>query len=100
MKELQETEYQSNFQKASSGGFGHNVLLEGQTSPTGNIYHALYVIDDCVISYDNAIKSSNDGDLTVSALFLKRNAVVIVGVIKNIQVTTGSVMAHLISIPK
>ena len=99
MKQLQEIEYQSNFQKASSGGFGHNILTEGQTSPAGNLYHAIYVIDDSVISYDNGIKSSNDGDTSVSTLFLKRNATIIVGIIKNIQVLSGDIMAHLISIP-
>ena len=97
MKEYQETEYQSNFQKASSGGFGHNIISGGQTSPTGSLYHAIYVIDDSVISYDNGIKSNNDGDTSVTSLFLKRNAIVIVGVVKNIQVTTGNIMAHLIS---
>lgn len=90
--------YTGYFQTASTGGYGHNILSTGQTSVSGRKYHAIQVIEDCEIGYSNAIEGNvNNGDATVSGLVLTAGTVIVLGVVKDISVVSGKIIAHLIT---
>lgn len=97
---LQEIENQGNYQIAMAGGFGHNVLVTGETSVADRLYFCVYANEDSVISYENGLKNTNNGDATVTSLSIEKTETVVLGVVKNINVVSGKVMGHLISVTK
>ena len=93
-------DYADSFKIASLGLYGHNVISDGETSATGRSYHALQVLSDCTVSYVSAFptKPLTNTDATVTALPLSKGMTIIVGCIKDISVTGGKLIAHLVSI--
>jgi len=91
-------DYGKKFEIASIGIYGHNILSGGDTSPIGRVYHAVQVLSDCSISYESAFPVPTNSDLTVTSLPLSQGSTIILGCAKNIVVTGGTLMAHLISI--
>jgi hypothetical protein len=86
------------FQTGSMGGFGHNILAAAATSVSGRKYHAIFAIEDSVIDYSNAIAiNKSDGDTTVTGLALTAGVTIILGSIKDISVTSGKILAYLIT---
>lgn len=93
--------YADNFKIASLGLYGHNIISAGETSPTGKAYHAIQVLSDCTISYDSAFPLASietNTDSTVTNLPLSTGMTIILGCVKNISVTSGQIIAHLISV--
>lgn len=89
--------YSSNYQIARTGGLGHNILRTGDTSEGDKYYHAVQAMSLSIISYDNAIYKANHGDASVSNLTIPAGTFVILGAVKNITVTSGCIMAHLLT---
>lgn len=93
--------YAKSFEIASLGLYGHNILSGGDTSATGKVYHAVQVLSDCSISYISAFPIASieaNTDSTVTSLSLSQGSTIILGCVKNISVTGGVLIAHLISV--
>jgi hypothetical protein len=88
------------YQNATLGVYGKNILAAGATSADGRKYIAVTATEVSVISYDNAIAPEYTyGDASVANLEIAAGMTVILGVIKNVHVISGNVIANLISRP-
>tara|TARA_R110000796_G_C14510914_1_gene429865 strand:- start:616 stop:933 length:318 start_codon:yes stop_codon:yes gene_type:complete len=95
-------DYAKNFEISSLGLYGHNIISNGETSPTGRAYNSIQVISNCTISYTSAFpaKPVTNTDASVTGLVLTKGTTIFLGCAKDISVTgtDGKILAHLISI--
>tara|TARA_R110000822_G_scaffold33849_1_gene96142 strand:- start:136 stop:441 length:306 start_codon:yes stop_codon:yes gene_type:complete len=88
------------YQNASLGIYGHKVFTTGQTSSAAHEFLAITAIEDSVVSYDKAdVQFQTYGDDSVTSLSITAGMVLVLGVIKNINVVSGKVLANLITRP-
>lgn len=92
-----QTTAEAYFQIASQGGFGHNMIATGTTSPTGSVYFSVKAFGDCTISYNKFdLPFNEDGDASVSGMVINDGDTAVLGAVQDIAVTGGSLQAHLV----
>lgn len=88
---------EANFQIASQGGFGHNMISTGTSSVAGRIYFAVEAQGECTISYNKYdLPFNTDGDASVAGLVIKDGASMVLGAVTDIAVTGGTLKANLV----
>ena len=95
-------DYGKVYEIVSLGLYGHNVINDGQTSPTGKVYNSIQCVITGTISYVSEFPESTvqtQTDATVTGLPVTAGQTIILGCVKAIAVAGGGkVVAHLISI--
>ena len=98
MASNQSTE-QTNFQKATQGAFGHNLISDGETSVANRVYFSVKAFGDCTISYDkHSLPYNTNGDASVTGLLIADGNECVLGAVENISVSGGTIMAHLVEL--
>ena len=70
--------HQATYQQASLGGYGHNIVSEGETTPSTKVYFSIQALEDSVVSYDSDLQNS-EGDSSVTDLVLKSGISIVLG---------------------
>lgn len=83
-------QYTSVFQKASFGDYGFRILTTGEQSVSTERFGTIQAIADSVVAFDNDVTGGDaNASLTLNA------GMAIYGNIKDINVTSGKVIAYL-----
>lgn len=94
---------QTNYQNATSGAYGVNVLLSGNVPVEGVEHFVVSAETESTISFESAVDQANTyADQSVIGLKVLAGQSIVTGPIKNLQVTGtgGKVSANLFNRPK
>ena len=100
MQESQIVEIENNFRNASLGIYGTKILIPGGLSDPKHHFIGITATEDSVIDYVKAdVQFPTFGDSSVTSLSILGGMTVCLGVIKNVNVQSGKVIANLITKP-